>query len=245
MPPIITGLTATTELEAVNAMRSAVGEAPLTDLTSTATDVTMAVNILRNATREVQSMGWRFNTEFGYELAPSQTLAWSGSDGSSDTLNVFTPPTGLIDYTVTPCDGQVGWNRLDTTLRPPRTAGLNLPLVFYDRAKNRDGFAQSERPFLYINPTWLFDFVALPEAARRYITVRAAREYAEQVQGSGEQGAFSEKDELFALRNLKRLEGMDDDCNMFNNGETAAILGYRTSYPDGPLDNRKSPGPSA
>ena len=55
--------TRTTQLEAVNTMLSTIGEAPVNSLTgSLPVDASMAVNILNEVNREVQSAGWKFNT---------------------------------------------------------------------------------------------------------------------------------------------------------------------------------------
>jgi len=113
--------------------------------------------------------------------------------------------------------------------------------VFYDRAKNRIGLDSTLYPFLYIDPIWSTDFVNLPEDARRYIAVRASRQLAQQVVSSTELAQFTAQDELFALRDLKRSEGQEDDFNMFDNIESYEMLGDRTPMPQGPIDERSSP----
>ncbi len=63
----------TTQLEAVNTMLSAIGETPTTADIITANssaDVVMAVQILDEVTKEVESQGWNFNTEYDVELVP-------------------------------------------------------------------------------------------------------------------------------------------------------------------------------
>ena len=57
--------TRTTQLEAINTMLSTIGEAPVNSLTgSLPVDASMAVNILNEVNREVQSAGWKFNTSW-------------------------------------------------------------------------------------------------------------------------------------------------------------------------------------
>ena len=64
--------TVTTKLEAVNVMMTAIGETPVNSITqSTTTDVAIAIQILDNVTREVQSVGWHFNTDVNYKLTPN------------------------------------------------------------------------------------------------------------------------------------------------------------------------------
>ena len=55
---------ATTELEAINIMLAAIGEAPVNTLTGTLpVDVRLAQSTLTEVNKEVQSEGWSFNTE--------------------------------------------------------------------------------------------------------------------------------------------------------------------------------------
>jgi hypothetical protein len=257
-------------------MLSAIGESPLSTLTSvTATDVVMAINLARNTIREVNNMGWKYNLEFGYELVPWGTCAWTGTDASTATLNIFQVPPGMMRYFVSACGSQSGTRLLDLTVRPAGSfafvslvegsAILKQPIfqpvtethvtdnslggsgyappgyIFYDRTKNRPGLDSTLYKSLFIDPVWSTDFVNLPEDARRYIAVRASRQLAQQVVSSAELSQFSAQDELFALRDLKRSEGQEDDLNMFNNIESYEMLGNRTGMAQGPIDERSSP----
>ena len=60
---------ATTELEAINIMLAAIGEAPVNSLLGTLpVDVKIAQNLLTEQSKSVQSEGWSFNTEYNVEL---------------------------------------------------------------------------------------------------------------------------------------------------------------------------------
>lgn len=235
--PSITGLSATTELEAINAMLSAIGEAPIDDVdTATQADVAMAINLLRNAVREVQAMGWKFNTEHGYELAPAAELSWLDTAGVTTLLNIFTPPAKLLSFVLTPSCTQL---ELDVTLRPPRQYASAS--VFYDRKLNRDGFDKTRYPFLYIDPVWAFDFEQMPESARRFCALHAARQLIEHTVGSPILSGFSEKDEQLAYRNLKLDQGDEDEYSMTPSVQSA--FGDRPVLVDRVIDLRSSPGP--
>ena len=66
--------TVTTKLEATNVMLTAIGESPVNTITSsTTTDVSIAIQILDNVSREVQSVGWHFNTDTNYLLAKNSS----------------------------------------------------------------------------------------------------------------------------------------------------------------------------
>lgn len=245
--PSVSNLVLMTELDAVNAMLSAIGEAPIADVdTATQADVIIAINELRNATREVQAMGWRFNTEYGFQLPPAATLSWPDADGVTTLLNIFVPPDApaMLDFSVTQIPEQQGDGYVDTAIRPSRvyTVSAAKVLVFYDRALNRDGFDASKYPFLYINPVWCFDYEQMPEVARRFTAILAGRRFQQRVVGSGELDGFTTHDESIALRNLKRKEGQEDDYNIFDNYSVSRVLGNRPIL-SGVSDRRKSPGP--
>lgn len=255
MANLITNLTASTELEAVNSILAAGGIAPLADLSNvTATDVLMAVNALRNASREVQTEGWKFNTEWGLQITRVTTMAWvdpnSGGDespdGASPTIGVFLVPANLIKFYVTANNKQVDMygNRLDFVARPSRryvdpSSGAPV-LVFYDRVCNRDGFPITERTNIWIDPVWYFDFTQLPEVARQYITVLAGRRFLKSVIGASELIGFQEKDELLALRRLSREEGLDDDFNMLDHPDVFRVIGDRPRTTGNFPDDRRS-----
>ena len=60
-----TQITPTTELQAINTMLSAIGEAPVNSISGiTNVDVSVAINILDETSLSVQSEGWNFNTEY-------------------------------------------------------------------------------------------------------------------------------------------------------------------------------------
>jgi hypothetical protein len=63
----------TTKLDAVNTMLSAIGEAPVSSLSSGLIEAEIAETILNTVDREVQSMGWHFNTDLNKSFA--QTTA--------------------------------------------------------------------------------------------------------------------------------------------------------------------------
>ena len=71
--------TVTSKLEAINVMLTAIGESPVNTITSsTTTDVSIAIQILDNVSREVQSVGWHFNTDTNYKLTKNTSNQKSG-----------------------------------------------------------------------------------------------------------------------------------------------------------------------
>lgn len=68
-------LQATTELEAVNSMLRAIGSSPVSTLEDNGViDAVMALQTLRDVSRDLQSCGWHFNTEREYPITPTFPL---------------------------------------------------------------------------------------------------------------------------------------------------------------------------
>lgn len=263
----ITKLNPTTELEAVNSMLAVLGEAPLASLVDvTQPDYVIAINTLRDAVREVLSMGWSFNTEFGFQLAPVATFAYVDRDGVTTGLNVFMAPLRLIRYSITEIREQL-FPKLDLVLRPARflavtvsgtgdnatvstvsditVSGAVHPMVFYDRVLNRDGLDSTQYDFLYIDPVWAFDFEEIPEEARRFALILATRRFIASQAPSANLISFTDQDEKIALRNLKTAWGQQEDFNMLDNTDVrGGATGGRPWGPGSPLidPRRRSPG---
>jgi hypothetical protein len=226
---LITNIAPTTELEAVNSMLSALGEAPVSDLAAAAAslvDVQMGISLLRNATREVQSNPWRFNYEPGLQVAPVDTILWTDATGTATLLNVFQAPTGVSAWRMTKCGQNTG---LDLVERPAKqyTSGGVKPLVLYDRSWSRDGANAASYPYIYIDALYHFDFEQMPETARRLVTVMAGRRFAQQIVGSAELAGFATGDEQLARRLLMRDQGDQTELNMLDTYEAFGMMGER------------------
>ena len=253
MARVITGIALTTELEALNGMLASIGEAPVLQAeleTPTQPDVTMAVNILTDTHREVLSMGWRFNTEFGFQIAANGApYSWTGSDGETATLLVFEAPSDLLAFEMTQTSKM--YPDQDIVIRTPRDthdpALAEGTRIFYDRNQNRDGFESSvlDEDSLYIEGVFSEDYEDCPEEVRRYVMVKATRRFQASSMGSEKLDTFTQRDEFLALRNLKRAQGKTERYNIFNNAGTASIVGrrYRRRLGFGRLDTRNSPRP--
>lgn len=229
----------TTELEAVNELLAAIGEAPISNLiTSNRNDVDMAVDALRATSRTVQLDGWRFNTELGLELVPDSTYSWTDTDGDTTTLNVWEKPSGLGEWRITPDQGQFD---LDIIIRPSKQYAGGGTLIFYDRELNRDGLDSDDYESLYIDAVWLFDFDEIPQAARNYITRLAAFRFVGDVSGSEKLSKFATDDVIRARRALIRSEGAEGSVNLFDTPEASKIFGKRPVAIRWPNSDSSSP----
>lgn len=180
-------LSMTSELDAVNIMLGTIGESPINSLDA-ATGVVDAVTaraILSEVSVQVQEEGWHFNTEYEFVLTPSL-----------DSKEIYVP-ANAIEVDASAYDR----NDIDVAIRGNR---------LYDRKNKTFQFLQDIKADLTI----LLEFNELPQAARHYITVRAARVFQQRVIGSDTLGSFTEKDEARALRSMRRYESKTADYNI-------------------------------
>lgn len=238
MAAVITSIVPTTEIEAINLMLASIGEAQLplaTDLSAaTQADVELAINTLRDTTREVQRKGWKFNTEGGLEVAPTGTVAWEDTDGVTTTLNVFKLPSGILKWSQTLCSEN---GDLDLTERLSKQYTEGGPpaavLVLYDLAKNRDGADSGTYPYVYLDVVAGCNFEQMPEVARRFTAIRAARALAQRALGSESLSRFAQGDEQIAYRDLESEQGIPMKLNVLETVDSQRILGGRPRYGGG------------
>lgn len=187
-----TVLTPTTELEAVNIMLSVIGESPISSLAagSAVADAVTAQQTLSEVNRAVQSKGWHFNTDKEFTLSPE---AFTGE--------IRVPSNCLRVDTVTD-DKEV-----DVVLRGQR---------LYDRKNHTYSFTKSLKVDLVI----LLPFEEIPETARHYITVKAARVFQARTVGAETLFSFSQIDERDALVAFKKAEGITGDYNILTGNST-------------------------
>lgn len=186
--------TVTTKLEAINVMLTAIGESPVNTITSsTTTDVSIAIQILDNVSREVQSVGWHFNTDTNYLLA-------------KNTSNQIVLPTNCL--------------RVDNSNKDADLDLVERGRKLWDRENHTYTITKDIR----VNITWFLEFTELPETARRYITIRAARIFQDRMLASETLHAFHQVDELSALSALKEHEGDTRDHSIFDNYSTYRVI---------------------
>lgn len=178
-------VTPTSELEAVNVMLSALGEAPVSSLDDPSlVDAALAQSILKETSVEVQTRGLHCNTEIDYPLSPTV-------DGE-----IFVPSNcARIDTTGNSRD-------IDVTQR-----GNKL----YDRTKRS---STSFTATLYVDMVMLLGFEDLPQHVKRYITVKATRRFQARLVGSETLGAFTAQDEQDAQIEFERTEAINEDNNL-------------------------------
>lgn len=185
-----------TELESINIMLSTIGESPISSLSAdqSTVDVGIAQSVLREVSVQVQEEGWQFNTEINWVMSPVQ-----GTGEIQIPLNCIQIDTVGPDVMV------------DVAMRGQR---------LYDRLNHTFAFTKS----LTVDMIILLEFTEMPQAARHYITVRAARVFQQRVVGSDTLGNFTEKDELRARAALKKLDSNNADYNILSGSWSVARI---------------------
>lgn len=178
--------TPTSELEAINLMLFVIGESPVNTVEDTGVvDAVIARQILTQSSRDVQRIGWHWNTEINYPLTP--TFPEGELLLPTNTLKVDT--TG-VDQAV---DSVQRGNRL------------------YDRKNHSFTFTKEVRVEIVL----LLPFDQLPESARSYIAIRAARQFQERMVGSESLWQFNTRDEMRAWADLHSAEADTLGLNVF------------------------------
>lgn len=194
----MTAVTPTTELEAVNLLLDVIGEAPISNLENSAVvDAVKARAALSEVSRATQQKGWHFNTEIDYELVPTVY-----------EKEIILPGNCL---------------RVDTTKAQRDFDVVQRGNRLYDRKNHTYKFDRS----LKVDMVILLPFEELPEVARYYISIRAARVFQARTVGSEALYQFNAQDETLALNDLKRAEGITGDYNMFSGSWSVAKILHR------------------
>ena len=190
--------TPTTELEAVNIMLSTIGEAPVNNLDSGLVDAETAETILKNVSRDVQSLGWNFNSELNYPVA-------------ADTSGNVILPAEIV---------RADLAQSETKYRSSTAEYVQRGNRMYDKVKHSYNIGKA----LNLDVIILLTFDLLPEVARRYIAIKASRIFQERVVGSTELSQMNRDEEQKAWFALQELEGDNGDYNIFDDYSTARVL---------------------
>ena len=178
-------LTPLSELDAVNAMLELVQSAPVNTLPdSGVSEAYMARSLLHRTSREIQSQGWSFNTDFRYTLTPnvfgfielpSNCLRIDASDFNNDYI--------------------------------PRLDSADGKMKLYDLRKQTFVFASG----VELDIVWFMPWDGLPDHARNYIYVKAARAFQARFQTNPNVHELTAEDEIRARAEFLSAEYAQDD----------------------------------
>ena len=176
---------ATTELEAINIMLAAIGEAPVNSLLGTLpVDVKMAQKLLNEQNKAVQSEGWSFNREFNV------VLTRDNNNRINIANNVLRVDVNIHDH--------------------PTVDAVQRGSKLYDRNKHQDTFEED----LKCEIIYFLTFDEIPEDARRYINIKAARIFVDRSVTDESLRTYTKEDELRARSALLDADTNNADHNM-------------------------------
>ena len=196
---------ATTELESINIMLAAIGEAPINSLTGTLpVDARLAQSTLTEVNKEVQSEGWSFNTEIDVVL----------SRDSSNNIN--------LSNNVLVVDPNIHQH--------PDVDAIQRGLKLYNRQKHVFTFDED----LTCTIVFLRDFDEIPEPARKYVIIKAARVFVDRLVGDESLRTYTQQDEIRARAILMETDLSNADHNLLR-GDPSLTSVFSTYSPSNAL----------
>jgi hypothetical protein len=194
-------LNPTTLLQAVNVCLGAVSTTQISTLAPTDlnTDAEEAVSKVGESLREVQEEGWVWNQEFEYEIAPSAD-----------------------DEIVLPanCLKVIQLYNAETSTKRLIQRGQKL----YDTRNHTYVIGETVKVDMYV----ALDFEAIPESARRYITLRAARRFSANKMVSTSLYKITKADEDEARLRMEQASAEMDPDSMLQNPHIVRMRRGRT-----------------
>ena len=196
---------ATTELECINIMLAAIGEAPINSLIGLLpVDAVTAQSTLTEVNKSVQSEGWSFNTEIDVTLT---------RDGS----NQINLPTNIL--------------RVDANIHQhPTIDPIQRKQKLYDRQNNKYEFDEN----LICTVVYLRTFDEIPEQARRYINIKAARVFVDRLVGDQGLRTYTQEDEVRARTILTETDYANAEHNLLR-GDPSLTSIFDTYNPSSAL----------
>lgn len=196
---------ATTELQCINIMLAAIGEAPINSLIGLLpVDAVTAQSTLLEANKSIQSEGWSFNTETDVTFT---------RDGS----NQINLPTNIL--------------RIDANIHQhPTIDPIQRGLKLYDRQNNKYEFDED----LICTVVYFRNFDELPEPARHYINIQAARKFVDRLVSDNALRTYTQQDETRARAILMETDLANGDHNILR-GDPSLTSIFDTYNPSSAL----------
>ena len=200
-------IAATTELESVNIMLAAIGESPINTLTGLLpVDARLAQSTLAEVNKGVQSEGWSFNTEIDVTFT---------KDNTTKQISIA---TDIL--------------RIDPNIHQhPSVDAIQRGLKMYDRLNNTFEFDED----LICTVVYFRPFTEIPEPARYYITIKAARIFVDRLVSDQGLRTFTEQDELRARSVLMETDLANADHNILR-GDPSLTCVFDTYSPANALN---------
>ena len=176
-----------TELSAVNSILGSIGQSPVTNITGNSLqnpEIAFVVNLLAEVNKDVQTIGWTFNSEYKVKKTP-------------DAQGNYVVPTNAIVYDFH--DGQA-----DRGTNVVKRDGK-----LFDTINQTDVFTGE----YYFDIVTLYPFTDVPPAIQRYIIARASMRAATQLVSNGDLVKLLQVEEQQARANAMEYETEQRDHN--------------------------------
>lgn len=192
------------ELDAINSMLIAIGEAPVNAITPTLRDQNLAAKILGEVVREINQYGFRYNTDESYVLHPTAN-------------GIVFAPVGALN--VEPMDTRL---KMSARHHPEHSQ----PAI-WDHAANSFEIGVP----VSVRVKWSWSFEALPESARSYAVAAASRRFQAQTIGDPAADRMAQDAEARSWLVLLKEQTANANTNVFRaNGRLAAQAMRRGSW---------------
>jgi hypothetical protein len=146
-------------------------------------DVAIALNTLREVSREVQSEGWAYNKEYNYELTPN----------SNDEVLI---PSDFLQVDLNISSKRSGNRQYDSIIRNGK---------LYDKIKHTDKWTDES---VYVDILRYYEWEHIPDIVQAYIVARAATIVSSRIIGDGNQYQMLQQKEAYA-----RAMALEYECN--------------------------------
>ena len=202
------------ELEAVNILLSVIGEAPidsLSDITvNEITDSALARKTLHEVSRDVQAEGWSWNTDNDVTYV-------------RDATNQVRIPESALKVVFS--TSQYGYDQFVVR-------GLRV----YDRKEHTYTLQNDVTANQVVS---YLEWDDIPHAAAQYVTIRAARIYADRFLNSNAIYVYTTQDEQYARTMLIRSEERGGGDNLLYGNDLGAPMGI-SYFPRNGLNYRRN-----
>jgi hypothetical protein len=168
--------------------------------TQTNPDVAIALNTLREVSREVQAEGWTFNKEYDYPITP-------------DANNEIKIPNNVL--------------QMDLNDHYPQNMNrdsVNRGGKLYDRTAHSYIW---EDETVYVDIIWELDWASIPEPVQAFIIARAATIVSSRIVGDSNQYQMLQQKEAFTRATALEYETSQGDYSFFG---TPKGQNYYQSY---------------
>ena len=205
-----------TEIEAINRMLSAIGQAPVTTVDQTNPDVAICSRTLTQVSQEVQSEGWTFNTYYNKQVSPD-----------TDEHIIIRPTnilsgTGVRDHII---QMDLSYNTFYSRDKESIAKQNGSNIYLYDKTNNT--YKWGTEPVEVDTVEYVANLASLPPAAQNYIISKASTRVSMRTVGDSQQFSILRQEEEYARTQLQQYEMSQGDYTFFGHPKGA---NYYNSY---------------